>query len=58
MDWFSHYVIDWQLSIKLEVKFCLVSLGDSLKNKDVPKCFHGNQESQFTSKEFIEKLKE
>lgn len=57
MDWFSRYVIAWQLSSKLETNFCLTALENSL-NKNRPQYFHSDQGSQFTSKEFIDKLKE
>lgn len=57
MDWFSRYVIDWQLSLKLEIDFCLTALKNSI-GKNRPQYFHSDQGSQFTSKEFTEKLKE
>lgn len=57
MDWFSRYVVDWQLSLKLETNFCLAALENSI-NKNRPQYFHSDQGSQFTSKEFTGKLKE
>jgi putative transposase len=57
MDWFSRYVVAWQLSPRLETDFCLLALENSL-NKNRPEYFHSDQGSQFTSKEFTDKLKE
>jgi len=57
MDWFSRYVIDWRLSSKLETDFCLVALRNAI-GKNHPQYFHSDQGSQFTSREFTEKLKE
>lgn len=57
MDWFSRYVVAWQLSPRLETDFCLTALKDSL-NKNRPQYFHSDQGSQFTSGGFTDKLKE
>jgi len=32
MDWYSRYVIDWQLSISLEAEFCIDTLKRALGN--------------------------
>ncbi len=31
MDWFSRYVVSWELSTTLEKEFCLKALDDALK---------------------------
>lgn len=48
MDWYSRYVIDWQLSTTLEAGFCVETLVRSLA---VNKCgiFNTDQGSQYTS---------
>ncbi len=51
MDWYSRYVLDWELSITLEASFCIETLARVLQNK---KCeiFNTDQGSQFTSEGF------
>lgn len=51
MDWYSRYVLDWNLSITLEADFCIEALARVLQNK---KCeiFNTDQGSQFTSESF------
>lgn len=51
MDWFSRYVIDWQLSENLEIGFCLETLSRSL-NKNKPEIFNSDQDARFTSPQF------
>ncbi|MBU1558964.1 MAG: IS3 family transposase [Gammaproteobacteria bacterium] len=55
IDWYSRYVIDWELSISLEANFCVEILKRSLIHKccDV---FNTDQGVQFTSKDFIQVL--
>ena len=57
MDWYSRYVIDWELSITLEADFCVDTLKRSLK---ISKCglFNTDQGAQFTSKAWINTLLE
>lgn len=58
IDWFSRYVIDWQLSNTLEIDFCLDCLSRSLSNKKTkPYIFNSDQGSQFTSPRFTGILK-
>jgi len=55
MDWYSRYVISWELSNTMDVHFCLESLGAALaKNK--PDILNSDQASQFTSRDFTEML--
>lgn len=55
MDWYSRYIISWDLSNTLEVDFCLEVLKHSLR-KCKPEIFNSDQGSQFTSKQFIDIL--
>lgn len=48
IDWYSRYVLDWEISITLEADFCIETLGRVLKNK-VCEIFNTDQGSQFTS---------
>lgn len=51
IDWFSRYVLGWELSINLGADFCIEALSRVLK---VGKCdiFNTDQGSQFTSEGF------
>ena len=52
MDWFSRYVLSWEVSITLEADFCVSSLEQALANGRKPEIFNTDQGSQFTSHEF------
>lgn len=51
MDWFSRYVVAWQLSESLEIDFCLETLNRAL-NKNKPEIFNSDQDARFTSIQF------
>ena len=51
MDWYSRFVIDWQLSENLEIDFCLQTLKCAL-NKNKPEIFNSDQDVRFTSPQF------
>jgi putative transposase len=55
MDWFSRYVLSWELSISLETAFCLDALNQAFI-KAKPEIFNSDQGSQFTSKAFTDVL--
>lgn len=57
IDWYSRFVLDWQLSISLEDDFCIETLARVLT---YGKCniFNTDQGSQFTSHGFTGLLKE
>ena len=55
MDWYSRYVISWELSTTLEKEFCVEALKRAL-NLARPDIFNSDQGSQFTSNEFIAAL--
>jgi putative transposase len=55
MDWFSRYVIAWNLSSTLEADFCVRTLSTALK-KGRPDIFNTDQGSQFTSEAWTKKL--
>ena len=56
MDWFSRYVIAWELSVTLEADFCVKGLERALATGR-PEIFNTDQGSQFTSADFLEPLK-
>ncbi len=57
LDWYSRYVLSWQLSRTLTADFCVTALNQALKTA-VPEIHNSDQGSQFTSFEYIGKLRE
>jgi putative transposase len=57
IDWFSRYVLSWQLSNTLDTSFCIQALCNAL-NLGNPEIFNTDQGSQFTSGEFTGELLE
>ena len=55
IDWFSRYVLAWQVSNTLDVYFCLVALDQALQHGK-PRIFNTDQGSQFTSLAFTSRL--
>ncbi len=55
IDWFSRYVLSWELSNTLDVYFCLNALDKALR-EGKPEIFNTDQGSQFTSKLYIQKI--
>jgi putative transposase len=56
MDWFSRYVLSWELSISLDTEFCLIALERALLQA-APDIFNSDQGCQFTSLAFTETLR-
>jgi putative transposase len=57
IDWFSRYVLSWQLSNTMDVHFCLVALEQALQLGQ-PQIFNSDQGSQFTSEAFTSYLED
>jgi len=57
MDWYSRFVIAWQLSNTLDGTFCLDTLRVALQ-QGKPEIFNTDQGSQFTANAFVSKLEE
>jgi putative transposase len=55
MDWFSRYVMSWELSVTLDMSFCLTALQWALRQAK-PEIFNSDQGAQFTSDPFTELL--
>lgn len=53
MDWFSRYVLAWELSNTLETSFCVRTLRRALARHGTPAIFNTDQGAQFTSEEFL-----
>jgi len=56
MDWFSRYVLAWEVSTTLETGFCLSALEWALRHGTTPAIFNTDQGSQFTSAAFTSRL--
>ena len=52
MDWFSRYVLSWQLSNSLDASFCVDTLQDALMIYGFPKIHNSDQGSQYTSDDY------
>jgi len=60
IDWFSRYVLAWEVDSSLEVGFCLTALDRALAagaNSGPPAIFNSDQGAQFTSGEFTGRLR-
>lgn len=57
IDWYSRYVISWELSDTLEIDFCLTALNRALKTA-IPEISNTDQGSHFTSEQFLAPLQE
>jgi len=53
IDWYSRYILSWEISNSLDVYFCLEALEKSLK-VGKPQIFNTDQGSQFTSNAFTQ----
>ena len=55
LDWYSRYVLAWEVSNSLESAFCVAALDRAL-HQARPTIFNTDQGSQFTSQEFTGRL--
>ena len=55
IDWFSRYVVVWNISLALESDFCIVALKTALQNAQ-PEIFNSDQGTQFTGIDFTNVL--
>ena len=51
LDWFSRYVLAWEVSVTMDTSFCISALQRALA-LGTPEIFNSDQGSQFTSKAF------
>ena len=56
IDWYSRYVLSWELSNSLETSFCVSALERALSGGRRPEIFNTDQGVQFTSQEFTQRL--
>ena len=57
MDWFSRFVLSWELSNTMETGFCLAALEAAFRFGQ-PEIWNSDQGSQFTSPDFLAPLKQ
>ena len=57
VDLFSRNVLSWKLSNSLDTEFCLQALEVALSSGRKPEIFHSNPGCQFTSFDFVAKLR-
>lgn len=55
IDWYSRYVVSWELSKTMESDFCQRALNEAL-NTASPEIFNTDQGSQFTAEDFVKIL--
>jgi len=55
LDWFSRYVLSWELDQTLEMPFVLTAVQSALQIA-VPRIWNSDQGSHFTSPQYIERL--
>ena len=58
IDWYSRYIVGWELSNSLDTHAPLRALNRALSSGRKPKIFNTDQGCQFTSKAFTNRLKE
>ncbi len=56
IDWYSRYVVHWELSPTLEIPFCIDNITNALK-VGVPTIHNSDQGSHFTSPQYVDILK-
>lgn len=58
MDWYSRYVLSWEISITMDSEFCVSALERALRCYYNPIIFNTDQGSQYTSNDFTGTLRE
>jgi putative transposase len=58
MDWYSRYVLSWEVSVSMEEDFCVSALESALRRHGRPQIFNTDQGSQFTGETFTGVLKD
>jgi putative transposase len=58
MDWYSRYVLAWEVSVTMEEEFCVSALESALRRHGRPQIFNTDQGSQFTGQSFTGVLKD
>lgn len=52
MDWYSRFVLSWEISVCMDSEFCVSALERALRRYGKPGIFNTDQGAQFTSRNF------
>ena len=58
MDWYSRYVLAWEVSVTMEEHFCVHALESALRRHGNPEIFNTDQGAQYTGRRFTGVLKD
>jgi len=57
MDWYSRYVLSWEISVTMDESFCVSAMERALRNYPPPEISNTDQGSQYTGGTFTDVLK-
>lgn len=57
IDWFSRYIVSWDISNTMDKEFCIAGLEDGISSYPPPGILNADQGSQFTSHHFLDVVK-
>jgi putative transposase len=57
MDWYSRYVLSWEVSVTMDESFCVSALERALRRYGAPEIFNTDQGGQYTGAAFTGVLK-
>lgn len=57
MDWYSRYVLSWEISVTMDDGFCVSALERALRRHGCPDIFNTDQGCQYTGEAFTDVLK-
>ena len=58
IDWYSRFILAWRLSNTLNTDFCLQVVQQAFDNYGTPEIFNTDQGCQYTSKDFVNLIKD
>jgi putative transposase len=58
MDWYSRYILSWEVSVTIDGAFCVSALERALRCHGVPDIFNSDQGGQYTGSAFTGVLKD
>lgn len=53
IDWYSRFILSWELADSMTVDFCMSALQKALKTYGIPDIHNSDQGSQMTAKEYL-----
>lgn len=56
LDWFSRFVLSWDISNSLANDFCVAAVQAALRKYGLPEIFNSDQGTQFTASNFLQPL--